>query len=328
MYQAKQFRLCRCLKHQSLREIAQTSRGSWEGPALAEQLSQDAVMVLIQQQYPELIPILNKSGVRDALFLAVENNYSPARVQAALQATEYYRTTSATRRAWDILTTVDPTTSQERLKQYQMKLESIINETGIHPTAEQYQNILNEAAANQWSDSMFKLNVVWQAGNLAGTHITGEMQNSLTQVDSLASDYGVPISTQTGIDWASKLTAGSVDVNAVRGYMIEQAKSLYPGLANAIDSGITVKQYTDPYAQIAARELNINPNDFNLQDTKWSAPLQQIDPKTGQRTAMSLDQWQTTLRTDPKYNYDSTQNAQSQAASLVTTLGQKFGAIG
>lgn len=292
---------------------------------MAEQLNFFQLIALIGQQYPELMPILQKPGILDAVGQAVKGNWSPARLQAALQATPYYRDTDAPHRAWDILTAVDPTTANQRLKQYQMRVTDLVNQTGVKLDPTQQQQLLTDAVANQWSDSEIRLNLVYEAGNMVGKPATAEMQNNITQVDSLASDYGVTLSAQTEIDWASKLTAGAVDTNAVKGYMIEQAKSMYPGLAGAIDAGFTVRQYADPYAQIAARELNINPDDFQLTDPKWSMPLAQVDPKTGQRQAMSLDQWQTTVRTDPRYGYDKTQGAQAQAASLVTTLEQKFG---
>lgn len=298
---------------------------------MGEQLSQDAVMELIRSQYPELLPVLGKPGVQDAVFQAVQNNWTPPRLQAVLQATEYYRTTSAPNRAWDILATIDPATASVRSSQYQQKLNNLIAQTGVNPNGEVASRILHDAIVNQWSDTEMRLNLVLQgatattaAGQAPGAP-TGELAAQAVQVHSLATDYGVPLSDQGAIDWAAKLTAGAVNQDAVKGYMIQQAKSLYPGMTGALDSGVTVAQYADPYKQIAARELNINPDDFNLQDTKWNSALSQVDPTTGNKVPLSLDQWQTRVRSDPQYGYDQTQNARTQAAALVTTLGQKFG---
>jgi hypothetical protein len=112
----------------------------------------------------------------------------------------------------------------------------------------------------------------------------------------------------------------------VKGYAIEQAKSLFPGLTAALDAGQTVDQYADPYKQIATQELNVNPADIQWTDPKWMKALNQVDPKTGARTSMSLDQWLSTLRTDPTYGYDQTNKAGQQAAQLATQLSQRFGA--
>lgn len=294
---------------------------------MGEQLSQDAVMELIRAQYPELIPILEKPGVRDALFTSVQNNYTPARLQAALQATSYYRTTPAQQRAWDILSTVDPTTAASKVGQSRFNVQNAAAEAGITLSPEDQNRLEVTAAVYGWTDAEIKWNTV-----AAGIHpgetskeLSGNLATQAQNVQKAASDYGVPLSDQATIDWAQKLAGGTVDSNAVNGYMIEQAKSLYPGLAGALDQGITVAQYADPYKQIATRELNLNPNDFNLSDPKWNSAISQVDPQTGNKVPMSLDQWQTNIRTDPKYNYDSTNNAKAGAAQLVNTLAQKFG---
>lgn len=306
---------------------------------MAEQLSQDAIMELIRAQYPELVPLLQQPGVWDAISTAVEGNYSPARLQASLQATDYYRNTPANERAWYITATIDPATAAMRSQQYQQKMSNLVQQTGINPNGQVASQLLHDAIVNQWSDTEFKMNLLTRgygqtdaSGTVAGLQKPGgELAANATQVHALASQYGVPISDQAALDWGAKLTAGSVDQNAVTGYMIEQAGLLYPSLAGpggALDQGITVANYMDSYKQIAVQELGMNPSDFNLSNPKWSAPLVQVDPKTGTRVQMNLQDWQTKLRTDPTYGYDSTQGAKNQAATLVSQLGQKLGVLG
>lgn len=295
---------------------------------MAEQLTLDQVMQLIREQYPTLLSILDKPGVRDALTEAVQQHWDPAgdRFKVRLQQTEWYKTTPASQRDWQVGSITDPSTYKQTMQEVGQRVNNLANQTGITLPPDVLQDITERAAAEKWSDATLRNYYVYAAHGQHTGAPTGESATDFNTVHTLASEYGVPLSDKAAFEWADRLTAGSVDQNAVKGYMIEQAKSLYPGLAAAIDSGLTVRQYSDPYAQIAARELNINPNDFNLADQKWSAPLQQLDPKTGQRTAMSLDAWQTMVRTDPQYNYDTTNNAKAQASALVNTLEQKFGA--
>jgi hypothetical protein len=54
--------------------------------------------------------------------------------------------------------------------------------------------------------------------------------------------------------------------------------------------------------------------------------LNQVDPKTGQRVSMSLDQALSAFRTDPTWGYDQTDKAKQDATQLATQLQQKFGA--
>lgn len=297
---------------------------------MPELLSLDQIRQKIAEQYPTVMSIMNKPGVWDALVEAIQGGWGPSsdRFKVRMQQTEWYRQTPATERDWYIHSAIDPASAQQEIGEVSQRINNLRNRTGIELPPEVLTDITNRAAANKWSDSELRNNYVYAARGIHTGPSTGEGATDFNTVKTLASDYGVPISDQTAFLWADRLTAGSVDQNAVKGYMIEQAKSMYPSLAGAIDAGFTVRAYADPYAQVAARELNINPDDFQLSDPKWSAALSQVDPKTGQKMAMSLDQWQTQLRTDPKYGYDQTLGAQSQAASLTTALAQKFGAIG
>lgn len=290
-------------------------------------MTPDQIRAYITAHFPELLAIIDKAGVWDALAYAAQNNQSNAQLQAALQNTPYYRSTTQADRGWDITTVIDPATAAQRLGEYAQQINNLASQTGIVLDPTTLTQLTKEAAANQWSSTLLRNNYVYAAHGIHTSGTTGENATDFNLVHQLASEYGVPISDQAAFLWADRLTAGSVDVNAVKGYMIEQAKSLYPGLAGALDQGITVAQYSDPYKQVAARELNINPNDFNLSDPKWSAALSQVDPKSGNKIPMSLDQWQTTVRTDPRYGYDHTLGAQSQASSLVTTLAKQFGAL-
>jgi hypothetical protein len=128
--------------------------------------------------------------------------------------------------------------------------------------------------------------------------------------------------------WATKLASGAVDQAAITGYAQEQAKSLFPGLADAISRGVTVRQYADPYLQIANQELGINTSTVSLTDPKWMKAINTIDPKTGARTSMNLSDWTSLVRSDPTYGYDKTTQASSQAADFAGRLGQMMGATG
>ena len=299
-------------------------------------------MALIQAQYPELTPILQQPGVWDAISTAVQNHYTPARLQAALQATEYYRNTNAADRAWFILGSIDPKTAKQRYDTYKQKIDDFHVQLGVNLPADVGESMVQQAAANQWTDAEFRLHIMtaaqatpgapesgnptsWFAGS--PTPATGEWAANANIVSSLAGDYGVPLSQDGITDWAKKLTAGEIDQNAVRGYMIAQAKSMYPNdpnLDKALDQGQTTAQYADPYKQVAVRELNMNPGDFNLLDTKWSSALGAVNA-TGDKVPLSLDQWQAKVRTDPQYNYDMTTNAKNQAATFITGLKQQMG---
>jgi hypothetical protein len=99
-------------------------------------------------------------------------------------------------------------------------------------------------------------------------------------------------------------------------------------MAKDLDAGRTVTDFADPYKQSAVQITGINPDEFNLSDPKWRKAIDQVDPATGNRTVMSLADWQTKLRTDSVYGYDQTAQARQAASQLVTSLGQRMGFMG
>jgi hypothetical protein len=136
----------------------------------------------------------------------------------------------------------------------------------------------------------------------------------------------VPISETTLKKWVGDIAAGKLGTGDFDGYLKEQAKSLFPGLAGAIDRGITVEQYADPYRQHGAALLEIDPEQIDfMKNPKFQKALFQVDPKTKERTAMSLADWDTYIRTLPEWA--KTHQANEQVAGFATDLLQTFGKI-
>lgn len=284
----------------------------------------------IQEQFPSAIPFLMQPGVFKVYSDAVNNNWSADRVQSALEATEWWQQTDASTRQWQALQITDPATARTKAQQVQQVMASVQAQTGIKLTNDGTLNsdsfrFFTRAVQEGWDANQIKYQLIAQYGQ--NGQLGGEIGSNAAKIKSLANDYGVPLSDASVMDWARQMSQGAIDQNAVQGYLIEQAKSLFPALNDALDRGITVKQYASPYLQIAAQELNIDPNTINLTDGKWLSALNQVDQKTGQRVSMSLDQWLSKVRTDPAYGYDQTNKARQDATTLTAQLAQRFGAM-
>ncbi len=100
--------------------------------------------------------------------------------------------------------------------------------------------------------------------------------------------------------------------------------SLFPSLKNALDSGVTVAQYVEPYRQMAAQTLEINPDDVDFMSPKYSQALFQNSPD-GKRTSMSLADFGTYLRKQPEFR--QTKAANEQAASMTNYITELFGRV-
>lgn len=284
----------------------------------------------IKQEHPDIFSLLNKPGIMDvaAQIMRAEDSGTPwtdAQITSALQATPYYQTTSTEQRSWDILQATDPATAHERGMTSARSVVDLEQQLGIQLTSDQTWNLSVQATINGWDPTRIRYEML----QLKDTATSGgDIAANAAQVKSLANSYGVPLSDNSTLTWAKQLASGIIDQDAVKGYLVEQAKSLFPALSGALDRGVTVQQYVDPYLQIAQQELGVNPAGVSLTDPKWSQILNQVDPKSGQRVTMSLDQALKTFRTDPSFGYDQTSQAANSATALATQLSQKFGASG
>lgn len=285
---------------------------------------------IIATQFPDAVPMLQKPGVAQVYMDAVSASppWTNAQLQAALRATPYYQQTPGSVRDFDILKATDPATATQKATDTKRVFDDMQRQLGVTLNtdggfASQSFTLFTRAVNEGWDANRIKYEMLNATGTQAGG---GELGKTATDVKSMANQYGVPLSDASTMDFARKMSEGAIDQAGLQGYMIEQAKSLFPSMTAALDRGITVKQYASPYLQIAQQELGVDPDTVDLTDKKWLAALNQVDPKTGDRTPMSLDQWLKTVRSDPSYGYDTTNKAKADATSLMGNLGQMFGA--
>lgn len=147
------------------------------------------------------------------------------------------------------------------------------------------------------------------------------------EIQAAARDYAVRMDRAAIDRWARSVASGEVAADEYRAYLVEQATSAYPGLAAALQRGITVAQYAAPYAAVAADELGLTAADIDFSDPKWNAAINAVDPKTGERRALTLADWQSELRRNDVYGWDRTPNARKQAAEFAMTLARTFGGM-
>lgn len=154
-----------------------------------------------------------------------------------------------------------------------------------------------------------------------------QIDEQAAAVKRAAGSYFVPMADVTAREWSKKVLSGEVPEAAFTQYLKEQAKSIFPALAGAIDAGVTVEQYADPYKQVTAQTLEISPDQINFNEPKWGRALMAI-AKDGTRTSMSLYDWQNLIKTDPAYGYDNTNQARTQATQISERIAQTFGKVG
>lgn len=104
---------------------------------------------------------------------------------------------------------------------------------------------------------------------------------------------------------------------------MQVAKAAYFNLAPQIDAGLTLDDIFSPYRQVASRVLEMPENAIDYSDPKFSVVFG--SPSTPQP---SLTQWETILKTDDKYKYKFTKQANDDAKRMAMTIARAFGKLG
>lgn len=261
---------------------------------------------------PELTRLLNE---------AVKNQWTPQEFAGRLQGTKWFRTHTASQQKYIQLKTSNPAEFSSQIAQIRVGIQNQALKNGVTISDQRLNAMADDALKFGWTTDQVSAAIASEfkyTGQGAASPIVDGLKEE-------ASKYFVPLSDQTLQTWAQHFIAGTADQNTFDAYLKEQAKSLFPGLSAAIDAGVTPQTYTDPYKNIAANVLGVNPNDVNFMDPKWSKALFQVDPKTGARTSMSLSDWQKTLMTDPTYNYAGSQNGQKAQFDIAQQIEKIMG---
>jgi hypothetical protein len=291
-------------------------------------IKQYGYIAALAHSNPELAQLMAKYANED-----LNNSAVQQRLAGEIQNTAWYKKTTDSQRAAQILQAQNPTEYHRQFANTLLTVTDLANKLGVHLPGLGLHDFAVNAYNNGWTPAEQQHFLLAQAqykpDPKTGTgQPTGDIGQTLTSIGDQANQYMVPISDQTKQKWAADIMNGRVNANDYTNYLKEQAKSLFPGMSAAIDSGVTPTQYTDPYKQIAAQTLEVAPDSVNFNDPKWSKALFQVDPKTGARTSMSLADWGKTLRSDPIYGYSKTQGAQTQAADFAENILNTFGAVG
>lgn len=280
----------------------------------------------IAQQYPAFLPLLKIPEIANLLTQAADpaNNWSAAQLQAHLYATNWWKTTSATARQWMVLELSDPAEAARQKSASARQYWDIAAQEGISLTFGQMGSILEQGMSNGWNAQQAQQAIVRYAKY--GDPLTGGIDATQGALKATAADYGLAVSDSTLFDWAKKIQAGSSTTDAFTAWSRQQAKSLFPTLAAAIDGGQTIRQSADQYAQIASQTLGVAASSVDWTQAKWRALLQ-AKGTDGKLAPLSLNDAQSKLMEDPTYGYDKTVNAQSSASTLIKGLQETMGKV-
>jgi hypothetical protein len=297
-------------------------------PALPPNASDAEVERYIRKNYGFSAWALDIPEIRQALVdIARDLQGAPVdelTIEGRLSATEWWKTHEATQREKIEERGEDPATYNSGVEGEFKKISYLMGQLGFSLPEGRLREIARQSYEFGWEDverraalaSEFDYNP--DTGAQGTSRIVGDLRG-------LASDYLVPLSEQTIDQWGRQIIAGTARTEDFTNYAKNVAKGMFAHYADDLDAGRTVRQLADPFVQMAAKDLELNPDQIDLMDPKWRKALE-LDPKTGM--PMQPSSWQRLIRSDSAYGWDYTNNARTEAAEFSRKLLETFGAVG
>lgn len=279
----------------------------------------------INSDYPQLAPYLQNPEIAQIILEGASKNMTPTQFQGAIQASTWYKTKAPSERTWITTQLIDPARAGQLEGETSVRVRQIANQLGLRLTGAQVDLFAHGALQGGYDKDANELQRQLADFGRNQKLAPGQILATQQQMQKTASDYGIPIGGQALKAWATQVNDGSQTMQGFQAYAASQAKLAYPPLAKEIDQGLTIKQIGDPYAQIAATTLGIDPNSVDWSDPKWQKALQGRSKEGDYRGPMSHLDWKQTIMQDPAYAYAKSENGQTDAYHLMNTLKSAFG---
>lgn len=267
--------------------------------------------------HPEVGPLLVQGA---------KEGWGPERLQGALVKTRWWQKNSEQSRQWESLLRSDPATAKRRLNETGLSIRGQANKLGIWGMGpNRLFEISTAALRHGWNEQEVGLALAsemkWRPGT--STSEQGAIGDLMRGVRKQAADAMVPVTRKQEWEWARRIVSGQADPEAVASQFQKLAKQRFPHLADEIDSGITPREFFQPYQNVIAQELEVNPESVDLMSSKWRQVTSFKDSKTSKVRPMTMSEASLLARRQPEWM--KTRGAHEQVGQAASQIGSLFG---
>ena len=256
---------------------------------------------------------------------AVAGQWTAQKFQASLRDTAWWKTHGQVARDFLMLQYGDPETARRKVDAMNLKVTTMARGMGSAVDAHGVDNIVSASIMYGWSDAQIR-NEIGRLMVFKPGQRLGEAGDAVDKLNQFSYSMGIQNSDSWYNNWAQKIVRGQATQQDAEDEMRRAAKSLFPMWSKQIDAGQTVADLASPYLQSYSTILEVPPGSVNLFDPLMKKALQYKDPKTGQNTVKPIWQFETELRSDPRWK--ATKNAQDSmmqvAHQVLTDFGVKY----
>jgi hypothetical protein len=305
--------------------------GKWVRTATLGKTDSNKWQTIVQQEFGSLWDVYNDNAdVKKVLDKSVKEGWynDSTKLTAALQNTNWFRTTQSSSRKYTIRQSTDMATLEDEVNKeiVQIRAESLASGITLSDntlkdlaekkikfgwTAQQVSNAVgSEAVATAYSGGAQGMTDLRQGA--IGTRLRGVADNFAQKpTDSMLDS------------WVAEIMQGTKSEAQFNDLLKQQASTQFRSLAPQIDKGLDVKTAVSMYANSAQSVLGIDPSTIDWTQDKWNRALNYQDPKTNEYRQMDSWEWNKYLRAQPEWQ--ETDDAKRTYRSAAFTLAQAFG---
>jgi hypothetical protein len=255
---------------------------------------------------------------------AVDGGWDGERFKAAVLQTQWYKKTSETARAAQQLKYTDPATYNSRVAQQRAALGAMAYQIGAPIPGATMQRLAEQAVQYGWSSDQMRQ----QVGRYTkvGPDMHGGAAQTAQAIKQTAYRNGVNVTDSFVNDWVRRVALGTANIeDAQQQIRSHYGKTIAPGFAKELDSGMDLADIASPYMQTMAKTLELNPASIDLFDPTIRKALAGAPGPDGKATPAAVPLWQfeTSLRKDPRWM--QTNNARDSVDQATRSLSQMFG---
>jgi hypothetical protein len=262
---------------------------------------------------PQLEKVFNK---------AISNNWTPQRFIAEVQDTPWFKKHSDTWRQATYLQATDPKTYGQRVQQIRAQLHDAAGHLGVEVSKDLLNKWADQAVRFGWTDAQIQNHLAGQVKIMGENTVGGELATTQDQLNRWAHDNGVQINNNTMQNWLRQIVKGNSTFEEFKQYITKQAIAAHPNWAAELKGGMSVADIAEPYRNMMAQVLEMNPADIDLTGKQLRQALS-YKKENGEWDAMTMYDFEDSLRADPRWT--KTDNAKEQMMNTGSAVLKMFG---
>lgn len=246
---------------------------------------------------------------------AVSDTWTPEKFQAELRDSNWWKENSDTRRQAQVMKNTDPATWSASVQAQILSIRQLAAEIGAAIPESKIKKIAEQSIELGLDESGLR--------NTLGQYVTFTDKGTLTgqagmheyTMKQYAYNQGIRLDKQAIKNQAQLVVRGLATSEDFESQIREQAKSMFPGYADRLDAGMSMRDVASPYIQEMASTFGLPDTSIDLMDPLIKSALNGLN-KEGKPTGLSLTDFQTQLRNDSRWKQTKSSQDQVMTAGL------------